>query len=809
MHPFARSLASALLCVPVLWFSQATAQESCPGLDEQSDYFRWDLSPSIRWSALAPILGVHWKPNQIVAASWFDKEQVRLTLESQGRHRDEDSKYLTGSLAIAYWRENNYVPLVPPTDQKTAQAYDEAAALFHQRDWPQAISHFDEISRDQDSLYRAAASYSAARASIYAGNWRESIDRIDRLVSDPAMHEFHLAGYHLIGTVANQSGAAGLVAARLAEISHLISAPEALLCRESQLQNLSNEAIRDWRSIAEIAFPRENLYGTANWTPHTRQVIDEVALSDPLIDLLRVFAAPTPYIYPYGWLPSPQIGEKHLAGYEQPDLRSKRAAAEGGADLTDHARAKFVETGNPLWAYALAMRTNQEADISLVHRARLAEFPAVAESTWIKQSRQRLRSLLLAQEVRLLLMSGKTEDALRAIDPKILESDGLAINPWSIEGFIVNGGARFFLERQDLDGARHWVEESQRNLHGNEQRRVLDHNIALLLTTDWDEFIAADTSTNLSGFVIEGAPSQPTAFDFLPADKLIALSRRDKLPVEYRRSLLSAAWVRLYLLGRWQDFLHLFPDIRSAFPELATDLDNIDKAWTDTQRHHLVTRLLLRAPGLGPRVSWERKRDARFGTPTDLFSINSYNPSDGNWWCPLDVRRTKMDLLGQFFNGAVRQAGWDGIGFSQGSYTGVGWRGEPDSPDDASYGYLTGFAERLLQWHPLFKDADLSELNQLSKIKSGPRQLTEEAVIWSQSAGVIGEIAGLDELLPETLYLAVRSTRYGCRLAGGHAEYSRAAWTALHKNFPDSEWTHKTKYWFDRFPTRTEMERER
>ena len=45
--------------------------------------------------------------------------------------------------------------------------------------------------------------------------------------------------------------------------------------------------------------------------------------------------------------------------------------------------------------------------------------------------------------------------------------------------------------------------------------------------------------------------------------------------------------------------------------------------------------------------------------------------------------------------------------------------------------------------------------------------------------------------------MAVRSTRYGCQMNGGHGAYSKAAWDLLHRKFPDSPAARRTRWWFD------------
>ena len=52
-----------------------------------------------------------------------------------------------------------------------------------------------------------------------------------------------------------------------------------------------------------------------------------------------------------------------------------------------------------------------------------------------------------------------------------------------------------------------------------------------------------------------------------------------------------------------------------------------------------------------------------------------------------------------------------------------------------------------------------------------------------------------DPRVPEALHLVVRASRYS--IPGEHtAGFSYRAFTLLHRRYPDTEWAHKTPYWF-------------
>ncbi|CAK0756549.1 hypothetical protein CCP4SC76_2790006 [Gammaproteobacteria bacterium] len=52
-----------------------------------------------------------------------------------------------------------------------------------------------------------------------------------------------------------------------------------------------------------------------------------------------------------------------------------------------------------------------------------------------------------------------------------------------------------------------------------------------------------------------------------------------------------------------------------------------------------------------------------------------------------------------------------------------------------------------------------------------------------------------DPRLAEAFHLAVRATRYGCK-NDDTSPLSKKAFQLLHKQFPNSEWTQETPYWF-------------
>ena len=86
------------------------------------------------------------------------------------------------------------------------------------------------------------------------------------------------------------------------------------------------------------------------------------------------------------------------------------------------------------------------------------------------------------------------------------------------------------------------------------------------------------------------------------------------------------------------------------------------------------------------------------------------------------------------------------------------------------------------------KSTAQKESSELMKLETAPNYLGKKVINWAKQSPA-------DPRVTEALHLVVRSTRYGC----GNDEpsaVSKEAFQLLHKNYPKSEWTKKTPYWF-------------
>jgi hypothetical protein len=747
---------------------------------DQVQAFYSGLTPGISWAAWSELLGKRWTRTAIVEGSRFDEAGVARAIAGIG------PEPVGGSYVDDY---ENYQP---PSGVGTSQqetAYRTAASLYRQSNWSSSIPEFDAVVADKDSPYRAAAAYTAARAALKAGDIRGGIGRIARIVSDPSLQEYRLAAHHLLGTMSYLTGNPQIVAARYAEIENLLIAPPEVVCHDAELQRLMGEANQGLRWYLNLAFPRDAFHFGYSGSLTTRAVLDKLADDDPVLDLVRVLAAPTPFTLAWDWAG----GQRRLeAAAQRRDWRTDDPfayaafAASDAPALTAHARERWLATRQVLWGYALAQRTSELADAGLIRGMREA-LGSLPETPAVRSALPVFHWHLVRHEIRILLMHNRIDEAIALLRRDLPKYGTSPLNvPYYYAYYsatdaqsIIDGGVRALLERFDLDGARRWAGEAKaRYLQPSEELRVL-------LATGFDDPTLKE---------VKSANSLRAVVDLLPARRMTAIATSTpNLASDQRRAFLAAGWLRIYMLGDWEQSKALLPQLREAFPELATDIDNIRDSWFDTTRRRLVVRMLLRTPGLTHSSTW-------IGTRTgyrarDMFVIDSHNPNDGNWWCPLDVDQVKRTLAESFFAEPLHLGDYLPLGYY--------WQERSvatnyQTAEEDRRKSLVELADKLIAWHPLLKEVDLAELGELSKVRSGPRLLSEAAVQWAKSSNFLTRWFGRDRLLPETLHLAVRSTRYGCRRAGGHAEYSRAAFVQLHQLFPESEWTRKTPYWFDR-----------
>ena len=809
------------VCAAVLSVAMALSVASADDAKNCKDAGRVPPSTEPSYEFYLPNQLPFWMVREAVDGHWSPQAQAKVDLFPA-------KEILTAIAAVAdrtpptvnYVEREDYAPI---NEQSTEaeKNYRVGAGQYEEKQFAEAIQFFDLVLADKTSPLRAAAAYSAARAALLMGRYEDGIKRIDRLVDDNSLAEFHAAALRLLGTLNHHYGTPSLLAARLAQASYALSAPERLKCRYPDLERIAGEAEADLPALLgwiDQGARLETAGASAKFAPSARDVTadgdndDETAVRKnimpalaaqmPAIDLHHTLTASTPFEESSRWLNSSEIASSLDSGdlwrnrYGALNRNKERmlAARTGAAQITAHAKERWLATKNPAWALAYARRATDLAAVGIVKEA-IASLETQPDTPLRRSYVQRLRKGLTAQAVRILLMSGRMTEAAALIREQAVAMKTVAAlsydgwygpDPRPNWQYELDGGIRLYLEERDLASARQWAERVSailKEANPSDYWLVRPNAVlAIVIARTPQELVAAAPGDSGSDFT--GRRAFLTAADWLPARTLAEMAKNTKVSAQLRRGLLAAAWVRMHVLGRKDEVMALLPLLRELFPELKGDIDDIANASFAFARDHAIASLLLRAPGFSPRASWAR---SEYNQPKNIFAIDGENPSDGNWWCPLSVDQMKMDLASAFVDGPINLS----IGEIDRGNTYAAWPQIRNS-------YL-GLSTEFIAWHPLFKHVDKAELDALSRIDSGPKMLTERSVAWANWSNWFTWALGFDTHLPETLHLAVRSTRYGCRRNGSHAAYSRAAFEYLHDHYPQSEWAKKTPFWFGEF----------
>lgn len=736
-------------------YVNTSAIQSCisDASPEQGSLTNGRFSGGISWAAIADILNYHWMPEQIRNRAFFDAKRIVGHIANLE---------LTDLPDDYHWDYETYRPLFRAPVQQHA-SYEQAASLYRNGDWADSIPLFDVITSDVASAYRAAAAYSAARAAIKVGRLEDGIHRIKRIIDDPDMVEFRSSAHRLLGTMSYRTGSTPVIAARLSEIAYLLAAPLQLACRDTELKELVSLAIEDFRSIIASGLSDSGYIMISHDASY--DALEVMAQKDPMIDLLFTINTPSPFKIDFGWV-------KALA---TPPTASDKAA-------TDHARERWLATKNIMWGYALAERTRDVSDIPLID----AMFPAMLtlpDTEAVRLAAPQIYNRLLFHGTRLRLITGDPSAAAmfhsRWSTPLSAYYELTASIYGEDYGFrIIDGGVRYFIEQFDLETARTWAKSMAKA-----KRVSLSQSVSVLLLDDASTALAERRRGPWERMDI--AQTLFPVIDLLPARKLIELGQNQKLDVKLRRKFLSVGWLRLYLLGDWPQAKALLPELRKILPELATDIDNIQSAWFETQQKRLVDHMLLRAPGLTASTDWTRTTKY-YSNDSDLFTLDKSDPNDGNWWCSLNIDQLKLNMVKTFF---ARPLSLPDFNYDRRSAYSV-------SRDKQLRDQYVKMADKIIAWHPLFREIDFTELEKLSKIEDGPAHLSRSAIDWAANSWWATRIAGRDDLLPEMLHLSVRAARYGCGRNGPPNEFAHSAFKYLHKDYADTEWAKKTPYWY-------------
>lgn len=280
-----------------------------------------------------------------------------------------------------------------------------------------------------------------------------------------------------------------------------------------------------------------------------------------------------------------------------------------------------------------------------------------------------------------------------------------------------------------------------------------------------------DDQANDNGFPIENHPkscNQPLLNGYaaqvfaqqMPLAKLVESARSTTLPNPLRREIVRSTWMRAILVGDTSTADQLQPllaeldnplwKMMAPFREASSNGRKTSAARKNDDQKNAGDKnddklfaavfLTLQNPGLQPTVRQGLLRS------TTLGELDNFHD---NWWCD---------------NRADGRANDDGRDQNAQART------------KASPSFLSAEDEKAAQ----------NDLARVAELGPAPNFLTAAVLAYAAHHPD-------DARVPQALYLAVRSTRYGCSNKDT-TNWSAKAFQLLHQHYPKSEWAEKTKY---------------
>jgi hypothetical protein len=234
-----------------------------------------------------------------------------------------------------------------------------------------------------------------------------------------------------------------------------------------------------------------------------------------------------------------------------------------------------------------------------------------------------------------------------------------------------------------------------------------------------------------------------------PLDRLVDVALSPRLHARLRVRAGVAAFARAIVLRGPDSALRVAPALRELAPQLGDDLQRYIAASDATDRHRAGILLLLRTPGMHAFVR-TLDTDATYvvNEPARRFDLTGYRP--GGWWCWID-RPHRSDLT------------------------------------DILYG------DRPIA-DPIFLSAAErrragEELAAFRAAGDARAFLAAEAIAWARAVPA-------DPNAAEALARAVEGWRRTCGSSPVESDLPRQAFRTLHRQYPKSEWTRRTPYWY-------------
>jgi hypothetical protein len=329
-------------------------------------------------------------------------------------------------------------------------------------------------------------------------------------------------------------------------------------------------------------------------------------------------------------------------------------------------------------------------------------------------------------------------------------------------------GIRNQIRAGKLDAARQWADSALGNAQANAVTNLLNAE-RLSLARNWTEFLhfAPRTAVEMGdtdGEYPMSAGGKPVAFDadfvrpfntMVPLKLWLDAADSESLPQNLRVDIMRAAWVRAVILRNRPAARAVAERMHQADPELSADMRAYLAERDPAAADFLAVFLMLRAPGLEPTL-----RDG-LSRSIPVLKLDQFRD---NWW----------ELPNRYSNAPED--------------------GQHPTPYDLS-------SQALYDLYPdgNFGPSDFLPKDQRASGEAEWKQLTGRA---DAAANYLCPIVFAwahahpqDPRVPQALHLAVNATHYGPN-DETTSTYSKQAFDLLHRRYPNSEWTKKTKFWY-------------
>jgi tetratricopeptide (TPR) repeat protein len=638
---------------------------------------------SLRISVYRRVPGNQWQSFTNCTDESFQSavRTLKARIEVYGlQHRGVKSWIEAQDLVFANCSGDAAVPSAAEDDLpqvfKQDRAYQIAAAHFYATRYDEAVKHFRAIAADSASPWSGIAPYLVARCLIRKATVPTEYGKYD-------VYLFKQAEAELKVLLADETRRDFHPMARKLEtfLAFRLYPLDLVLTLSEKLQNPSGSG--------EF---RQNLGGY-------EYLLDHVG---------------------YRTLYSPDATT--TAGEMTDWIATFQKWGEGVEKTLAHALERWRATQSPAWLLAaismVEPRHPESADLSAAAVKLPKESPAYATAQY--------------HRIRLLLASGKNEEARAAIDT-LLPVLRTSLDHSSLNLFLA---WRLKLARSFEE----FLEFAPRFPSMIQDSR------------EWD--FQTGKPKPAADYPLFGVDSVKVLNEGIPLSLLRRAAVSKSLPLHLRKQVVRAGWVRAILVADEAAARELSIELELKFPELKQGL----KAWssaTDAEaRQFAAAVLMLHFPGLNPFL--------HDGVPRRKYLTGIDNVRE-NWWCGLTVE-------GNLESRALFRPSY----FSR-----------PESQKPASRPAPTAVPGFVTEAE---KDSLRIEWNKLAATEAAANYIGKIVLAW---AGKHPQ----DARVPEALHLVVKATRFGCNDENS-GRYSRDAFQLLHSKYENTQWAKMTPFWY-------------